>query len=424
MVHRALRGSTVVGTAGFCLNMVLGLVYAWSLFAGPLQDAFGGTAVDTSRIFSVSMMGLCLGHLASGWLSPRTSPRFVMLLAAGFAAVGFAGSALAASYGWLTVSYGVCCGFATGMGANCVLSSVLPWFSNRKGAASGVLLAGVGLGPLVLGPVVGALIAQAGWRTAFAAMAVVAGGMLAAGSLVLRQPSTGGMLARANAAEGDDLTPSDSSEAVSDVDTPNAAASLGTREMLRTRAFWTLFCWISLVSSGGLALISNAVPAALDVMGTREAWAVMAATGAMGALSGFNSVGRLVAGGLWDRLGSRGAMAAVSLAFAVSMVLCAAAQELGSFPLVVAGFLLLGAAYGGSVSVESAFVGQYFGLRHYAMNYAVATLNVLVASCIGPTISGFSRALTGGYLPAYVILLAVALLSLGLAVCFRGESSR
>lgn len=96
MVHRALRGSTVVGTAGFCLNMVLGLVYAWSLFAGPLQDAFGGTAVDTSRIFSVSMMGLCLGHLASGWLSPRTSPRFVMLLAAGFAAVGFAGSALAA----------------------------------------------------------------------------------------------------------------------------------------------------------------------------------------------------------------------------------------------------------------------------------------------------------------------------------------
>ena len=202
MVHRALRGSTVVGTAGFCLNMVLGLVYAWSLFAGPLQDAFGGTAVDTSRIFSVSMMGLCLGHLASGWLSPRTSPRFVMLLAAGFAAVGFAGSALAASYGWLTVSYGVCCGFATGMGANCVLNSVLPWFSNRKGAASGVLLAGVGLGPLVLGPVVGALIAQAGWRTAFAAMAVVAGGMLAAGSLVLRQPSTGGMLARANAAEG------------------------------------------------------------------------------------------------------------------------------------------------------------------------------------------------------------------------------
>lgn len=282
MVHRALRGSTVVGTAGFCLNMVLGLVYAWSLFAGPLQDAFGGTAVDTSRIFSVSMMGLCLGHLASGWLSPRTSPRFVMLLAAGFAAVGFAGSALAASYGWLTVSYGVCCGFATGMGANCVLNSVLPWFSNRKGAASGVLLAGVGLGPLVLGPVVGALIAQAGWRTAFAAMAVVAGGMLAAGSLVLRQPSTGGMLARANAAEGDDLTPSDSSEAVSDVDTPNAAASLGTREMLRTRAFWTLFCWISLVSSGGLALISNAVPAALDVMGTREAWAVMAATGGHG----------------------------------------------------------------------------------------------------------------------------------------------
>ena len=152
------------------------------------------------------------------------------------------------------------------MGANCVLNSVLPWFSNRKGAASGVLLAGVGFGPSGAGLVVGALIAQAGWRTAFAAMAVVAGGMLAAGSLVLRQPSTGGMLARANAAEGDDLTPSDSSEAVSDVDTPNAAVSLGTREMLRTRAFWTLFVLTSARKQWGLALISNAVPAALETV--------------------------------------------------------------------------------------------------------------------------------------------------------------
>lgn len=402
MGNRAQVGRKGIGATGFCLNMILGLVYAWSLFSGPLEAAFGGTAVDTSRVFSVSMMGLCLGHLASGWLSSRLPSRGVMLMASGFAATGFALSAAATGFGWLTVSYGVLCGFATGLGANCVMNTVLPWFADRKGLASGVLLAGVGLGPLVLGPAVGALISHAGWRAVFAVLAGAVGGLLALGALVLRRPVDEG-------AGGRESEPADAA---------GATCSFTTAQMLRTRAFWLFFCWIVLVSSGGLALISNAVPAALDVLGSREAAAV-AATGAMGALSGFNSVGRLAVGFLWDRLGPRGAMATVSAAFAIAMLLCAAAQAMASFPLIVVGFLLLGASYGGSVSVGSALISQFFGMGHYALNYAVATLNVLVASCVGPTVSGFSSAMTGGYLAAYLALLAFAIASLFLAAGIR-----
>ncbi len=65
MVHRT-SWEHGRGDSGLCLNMVLGLVYAWSLFAGPLQDAFGGDGGGYFAYFSVSMMGLCLGHLASG----------------------------------------------------------------------------------------------------------------------------------------------------------------------------------------------------------------------------------------------------------------------------------------------------------------------------------------------------------------------
>lgn len=403
MGNCARVGRKGIGATGFCLNMVLGLVYAWSLFSGPLEAAFRGTAVDTSRVFSVSMMGLCLGHLASGWLSSRLPSRGVMLMASGFAAAGFALSAAATGFGWLTVSYGVLCGFATGLGANCVMNTVLPWFADRKGLASGVLLAGVGLGPLVLGPAVGALISHAGWRVAFAVLAGAVGGLLVLGALVLRRPVDEG-------AEKQVSGPADAA---------GATGSFTTAQMLRTRAFWLFFCWIVLVSSGGLALISNAVPAALDVLGSREAAAVAAATGAMGTLSGFNSVGRVVVGFLWDRLGPRGAMATVSAAFAIAMLLCAAAQAMASFPLMVVGFLLLGASYGGAVSVGSALISQFFGMGHYALNYAVATLNVLVASCVGPTVSGFSSAMTGGYLAAYLALLAFAVASLLVAAGIR-----
>jgi len=85
---------------------------------------------------------LCAGQLVSGWLIARTSPRFVMGLSASLAALGFVSTAAANGLVWVCVSYGVVCGLSVGLGANCVLATVLPWFPGCRGTVSGLLLAG------------------------------------------------------------------------------------------------------------------------------------------------------------------------------------------------------------------------------------------------------------------------------------------
>ena len=105
--------SLVAGATGFVLNLLLGVVYAWSVFVEPLEAQFGWARAETSLVFTVSMACLCAGHLTSGILLPRTSPRCVLLLAAALSGAGFLASAAGDSLGWFVVSYGICCGLAS-----------------------------------------------------------------------------------------------------------------------------------------------------------------------------------------------------------------------------------------------------------------------------------------------------------------------
>ena len=152
-----------------------------------------------------------------------------------------------------------------------------------------------------------------------------------------------------------------------------------------------------------MALVSNAVPAALEVL-KDEGEAYLLASAAMGSIGAFNAAGRLGAGWLWDRAGARRAMTTVSAIYGCALLACVAAVELALFPLIVAGFMLLGAAYGGSVSVASAFTG----MAHYAMNYALVNANLVLASMVGPGLAGAAQVGAHTYLPAYGVLVLAA----------------
>lgn len=405
---------------GFVLLLFLGLIYSWSIFIGPLEADFGWERSQTSSIFTVSIVFFWLGNIVSGFTSERLSPRATVLIAGVCAAVGFAASSFTQSLPWIYVSYGVLCGFAVGMGSNGVLSCVLGWFPGRQGLASGALMMAIGLGSLVLGPLVNALLGSVGWRGAFLALAVAFGALMVAGSLVLRAPER----ARATV----QTTLKASREAMKDSSAVRASKlaaeerrEFTTAEMLRTPAFWTFVLWAVLVGTGGLALISNAVPAAQDVLAGSmdEASALLTATMAMGSISAFNGIGRLASGFLWDRKGCRFVAVLVSAVYAASMAACAFGTALGSFPAVVAGFIALGCAYGASIAATSAMVGSVFGQRHYGMNYACALANMVVAACVGPTVSGAVHSATGSYLLAYAAFFALAVVSAVVAFWMR-----
>ena len=391
------------GVVGFILLIFLGVSYAWSIFVQPLEEEFGWLRSQTSMAFTISMVFFCVGNLAAGRIMPKISPRTGMFITALAMGGGFIASSFTLSLPWIYISYGVACGFAMGFGANVVLSTTLRWFADCQGVASGVLLMGVGLGGIVLSPLATILLNSVGWRKTFFILGVLLFAVLAVGAMMIQNPSkefSGKLVEKAR-----------KNNVISSRD-------FKTDEMLHCSAFWLFMAWGVLIGAGSLALISNAVPAAEDIlivtMGEEES--VMAATAAMGMISVFNGLGRLALGVIWDRRGYKLSLIIFSMAYGLSMAACAAATVRLNISLLVGGFILLGATYGGSMSAASAMIGSFFGTKYYSINYACATCSLIVAALIGPTMIGWLRTSSGSYLSSFLVILGLSFCSL--VCCF------
>ena len=197
------------------------------------------------------------------------------------------------------------------------------------------------------------------------------------------------------------------------------AEELGTAAMLRRPAFWLYYLWAVLLSAAGLALVSQSTSIAREIGRTVSPGGI---TTAVGMISLANAAGRVVLGGLFDRLGRSRTMQLVGGIFLLTGLVLIGALKLGSFPLLIAGFLLGGMAYGGVTPANAAFVSSYYGMRHYAVNLSVVVTNLLFAS-FGSTIAGALYDATGSYLSTDAMILVLAVLSaavsFGIDLCDR-----
>ncbi|WP_418687243.1 MFS transporter, partial [Adlercreutzia sp.] len=129
-------------------------------------------------------------------------------------------------------------------------------------------------------------------------------------------------------------------------------------------------------------------------------------------VSAMNGLGRLINGFIWDKFGYRVCLTWIAVAFAAGMLCCAFAMMGGNFPLLVAGFMLLGLMYGGNMCSMSAMVGTFFGPKYYGINYAIATCQMIPAAIVGPQILALSQMGSGSYLGAFWVFFGVAIAAL------------
>lgn len=405
----------------FVLLMFFGLIYAWSLFVDPLEAEFGlGSLGHLGGIHALYSSPFCAGMLVAGALEERTSPRTVMLITAACLGLGLIASAFTESLPFIYATYGVLVGAGVGLGTDVVMSVTLKWFPDKQGLASGAMLMGFGGGTMLLSPVVTTMLGALGWRLTFGALGVIFVVLVGAGAFIMKLPTPEYVRpllekARQNATV--------------------AAVDMTGGQMVRTPTFWVFMVYLMLVTCGGLALISQAVPAAMELLmgaGTAtasavagsgsaaaattaalsEAEALMLATAAMGSVSAMNGLGRLINGFIWDKFGYRVCLTWIAVAFAAGMLCCAFAMMGGNFPLLVAGFMLLGLMYGGNMCSMSAMVGTFFGPKYYGINYAIATCQMIPAAIVGPQILALSQMGSGSYLGAFWVFFAVAIAAL------------
>ena len=380
----------IVSAAGL---LVMGLIYAWSIFSGPLAAYTGFTRGDLQITFTISMVFFCLSMLAGAFINRALSIRGTLLVAAVLIAVGFAGTAMFGKTNIVViyVCYGVLCASACGIGYNTLIARVGVWFPDKTGFASGAMMMGFGLGGLVLGTIAAKMISGLGIPATFYILAVI-GFVVMAVLAALIKPAP--------------------SNIVREMAPQKLAAGGGDKPTVKDGYVYTSPTLIAYSFFGvcaiaaGLTLIGSAKPG-METVGGAE-WAGFA-TVFVGLLSTLNGVSRLIVGTIYDKTNLIAALFVVAIAGVLASSGLAVAY-INSIPMlyIVAGLLLV-FSYGGIPVVAAAFAREGFGAKNYPTNLAVVNLTIAVGSFLSQgVISATSPDGTATYSSVWLAVIGVS----------------
>lgn len=389
----------IYAIVGVIVLLFAGLIYAWSVLVAPISQEFPNWSnTSLSLTFTICMTMFCIGGLIGGIVQKKIDVRINVWTSAILFLVGFFIASKAQTIVTLYVGYGVFAGLASGLAYNSVMSTISKWFPDKQGLISGILLMGFGLGSFVIGKVYQAYTPTeiGGWRTSFMIFGVILLIVLAIGGFFFVKP-------------GDDFIPPSTNEVKKEKKSTNKEIGIDVNVsgMIKRPSFWFYFVWAILLSAAGLALISQAGGIAGEV--GKEASASTIAT-VVGMISIFNGIGRVIYGAMYDKFGRLKTMMTIVIVFLISSLLLIFAFKTQSFAILIVGFMLCGASYGGITSTNSAFINAFYGATNYPVNFSILNLNLIIAS-FGSTIAGALYDSSGSYLSTLFLMLGAIILS-------------
>ena len=139
--------------AAVFMQILLGVLYSWSIFRGPLAQLHGWTKAQTIAPYRYSLLVFAAGMILAGFWQDRKGPRIVasaggFLLGTGCLLAAWIGD----SVGGLVLAYGVVAGLGVGFAYVTPIATCIKWFPDKRGMIVGLAVMGFGVGPLVFGP--------------------------------------------------------------------------------------------------------------------------------------------------------------------------------------------------------------------------------------------------------------------------------
>jgi MFS transporter, OFA family, oxalate/formate antiporter len=387
----------LIALSAVAIHVSIGSAYAYSVFKRPLTDTLGWSNTETSLAFTVAIFCLGLSAAVFGPFVERRGPRISALVAAGLFSLGHVISGLAAHLGSLALfflGYGVIGGIGLGIGYISPVSTLVKWFPDRRGLATGMAVLGFGAGALLASPVAARLIESVGVPLTFGVLGIAFLLLMMAGALYIERPPEGWV--PVGMASGTLRT-----RVIADL------GQLTSSEALRTPRFWMLWVMMFINISAGIKLISVASPLAQEQVGMTA----VAAAAMVGLMGLFNGAGRIGWASLSDYIGRQNIFIVFFAVQAVAFVLLPRTADPLLFQLLL--FLVL-TMYGGGFASLPAFIGDLFGTRQLAAIHGLLLTAWSMAGIAGPMVVAYVKDQTGSYDASFHIfagLLVVALLT-------------
>ncbi|WP_422000333.1 MFS transporter [Reyranella sp.] len=396
MTRRAVfAGWWVVAGAFLCMLTGYAVAYSFAAFFGALESEFGARRGEISLVFSISAFLYFLLGFPAGLIADRTGPRPVVVGGLLLIALGLVAAAQADTLWQVYAGYGLGVGLGIGFSYVPSVAAVQRWFVRRRGTASGIAVAGIGVGTLVGAPVAHWLIAAIGWRHTYLVLAAVAvAGALLSGWLVRPGPERYGLTP-----DGDPPLPSGAS---------TMPAGLGLGEAVRSGPFWSIYAGALLMSFGLFVPFVHLAPYASDV-GLGEGFGVLLIV-----LLGVGStVGRFLFASVTGWIGRRLSFALMYVGAAAMLVLW---SQSTSAPALVAFALLFGAFYGGFVAIAPSLAADYFGGRALGSVIGALYSGVAFGALLGSPVAGYAYDFFQSYTGAILAGAALCLVSFAITL--------
>lgn len=366
----------LVPPAALSIHLSIGQAYAWSVFKPPLEEALGLSGTQSALPFQLGIVMLGLSAAFGGTLVERRGPRWAMTVALVCFSSGFLLSALGAATQqfWLIVlGYGFVGGIGLGIGYISPVSTLIKWFPDRPGMATGIAIMGFGGGALIASPWSAQMLESFGGDTSGIALAFLVHGLAYAvfmllGVVLVRVP-------RPRAEERADGRPA----------TPDGP-QVSARQALRTPQFWLLWVVLCMNVTAGIGILEKAAPMITDFFAdTSTPVSVTASAGFVALLSAANMAGRIGWSSASDLMGRKN-IYRVYLGAGTLMYALIALVGSSSKPLFVLCALVILSFYGGGFATIPAYLRDLFGTYQVGAIHGRLLTAWSTAGVLGPLI--------------------------------------
>ncbi|MBS0223653.1 MAG: MFS transporter [Proteobacteria bacterium] len=373
---RIFPGWRVVAGAFVCMLTGYAVAYSFAAFFGPLEAEFGAQRGDTSLVFSIAAFLYFQLGLPAGLIGDRLGPRPVVIGGLLIVALGLVVAAYASTLWQVYLGYSLGVGLGVGFSYVPSVTAVQHWFVRRRGTASGLAVAGIGVGTLIGAPLANELIAGIGWRQTYLVLAgLTVLGAIVAGMLIRRDPHFYGL-----EPDGEPVRPGPAA---------GPPPGLTLREAIRTGPFWAVYTSALLMSFGLFIPFVHLVPYVRDI-GLGSGFGVLLIT-----LLGVGStVGRFLFASVTSWLGRRLSFSLMFIGSGAMLIV----WSLSTSAIALIFFaLVFGAFYGGFVAIAPSLAADYFGGRSLGAVIGALYSGVAFGALLGSPAAGYAYDFFGSY---------------------------
>jgi MFS family permease len=402
--HRFYYGWVIVAISFFTLFFSLGIRFSFGVFFIAILKEYGWSRGATAGAFSLAMVVHAIFAPVTGAIVDRFGPRKLFPIGSVFLIMGLMAASQITAIWHLYLFFGV----AVAIGINTISYSphmaLIPrWFVRKRGLAAGLVLSGIGMGTLVIVPLVELIIDKMGWRSAFLILAgIILGIVLPMTALFQRRsPEEVGQYPDGIAPGSTRNLSTENEKENERMPTFNGPEQWTFKAALCTRAFW---CMFSVVFCNGFLMNMLLVHQAIHTVDV--GYSKMVAASMVGMVGLIGSIGGILCGHLSDRAGREISYTLGSAAAFVGVLLFMSIRDTTSLWMLYAFVILYGAGYGSMGPMTASTTGDLFPGNSVGRILAMQSVGFGMGGALGPYLGGYFYDQMGSYFIPFLLLLA------------------